>query len=205
MGSQSPSSEQQPPVTVFFGPVYPELTESSLRIQQYLCEKGSAGWLDDTLEGLPSVWEDIVRQWPALKKVSGESQLRQLTQYLRRKSSLPVKDTLNFLLIPVTVLRHIMEFQKLKDERKDLEIRDVQGFCVGVLAAITACWEHDDAEFPKVVSMVLRLAVCIGALVDLDELNGPPSQSMAVRWKTKCEHRQLGEVLERYKVWLSTL
>jgi hypothetical protein len=152
---------------------------------------------------MPFVWEDIVRQWPGLRKISGESQLRQLTQYLRHESASPVKDNLNLLLVPVTVLRHIVEFQKLKDERKNLEIRDVQGFCVGVLAAITVCWEHDDVDFAKAVSTVLRVAVCIGALVDLDELHGAPSKSMAVRWKTKCEHRQLGEVLERYKVRLS--
>jgi hypothetical protein len=143
-----------------------------------------------------------MRQWPALKKIPGESLLRQLTQYLCRDSSCPVGDTLNLLLVPVTVLRHIVEFQQLKDEKKHLEIRDVQGFCVGVLAAITASWEHDDAEFPKVVSTVLRVAVCIGALVDLDEVNGSSSKSMAVRWKTKCEYRHLGQVLERYKVCL---
>ncbi|KAL2783208.1 hypothetical protein BJX66DRAFT_345151 [Aspergillus keveii] len=179
MGFHSPSSAHHPPVSVFFGPVYPELTESSSHIRQYLSNGGSAGWLDDTLQGLPFVWEDI--------------------------SSSLVRDNLNLLLVPVTVLRHIVEFQKLKDERKNLEIRDVQGFCVGVLAAITACWEHDDVDFAKAVSTVLRVALCIGALVDLDELHGAPSRSMAVRWKTKCEHRQLGELLERYKGYIACM
>ncbi|KAJ0420596.1 hypothetical protein BJY00DRAFT_323834 [Aspergillus carlsbadensis] len=38
-----------------------------------------------------------------------------------------------------------------------------------------------------------------------DEVNGYASKSMVVRWKTKCEHRQLEEALQRYRGYIACM
>ncbi|GAB1210993.1 Non-reducing polyketide synthase trt4 [Aspergillus terreus] len=109
-----------------------------------------------------------------------------------------MSDPMNFLVVPITVLRHLVEFHEFKEAKNHYEINDIQGFCVGYLAAVAACWETDQTEFPKAVATMLRIAVCIGAVVDLDELEKQRATSMAVRWKTSADYKLLTALLSRY-------
>ncbi|KAL2826216.1 hypothetical protein BDW59DRAFT_161055 [Aspergillus cavernicola] len=185
-------------VSVLLGPKYPEIDLSAQHIRRYISNHPGAKWLQDAVQDLPSVWQDILKIWPAAQKLSGEAQLRELSRFLRGGPAPNMTDPMNFLLAPTTVLRHLVDFHKLKEEKKDYEINDIQGFCVGFLAAIAACWEDDQTEFSKVVDTVLRLAVCIGAVVDLDELREQRAKSIAVRWKSPHEYKLLAESLSRY-------
>lgn len=62
----------------------------------------------------------------------------------------------------------------------------VQGLCVGFLSAIVVSLSRNDMEIGTVAAIGLRLAVCIGAYVDLDGISGIPSKEaacVALRWK----------------------
>jgi hypothetical protein len=186
-------------VSVLFGPKCPETERSVLHIRRYLSSHGNTGWLEDAIQGLSSVWHDVKRIWPAAERIPGEEQLKQLSLFLRGGAILPdMSDLMNFLLVPITVLRHLVEFHELKGTKNHYEINNIQGFCVGYLSAVAACWETDHIEFPKVVATMLRMAVCIGAVVDLDELEKQRATSMAVRWKTSADCNLLTALLGRY-------
>ncbi|CBF80428.1 hypothetical protein AN8383.2 [Aspergillus nidulans FGSC A4] len=198
MGSLDDNTLQQ--VSVLFGPKYPEVELPAGHIRRYLSNQRNANWLHDAIRDLPSVWHDILRLWPAAEKLHGDARLRQLSAFLGGGTLRPdMAEPMNFLLVPATVLRHLVDFLELKED-KNYDVCDIQGFCVGFLAAIAAaCWSDNEDEFGKVVSTVLRLAVYIGAAVDLDELCEQPARSIAVRWRTAQEHKLLTEVLTRYQ------
>ncbi|KAL4812411.1 hypothetical protein BDW67DRAFT_188682 [Aspergillus spinulosporus] len=151
------------------------------------------------LRDLPLIWHDVLALWPAAEKLQGEAHLSQLSAFLGGGSlRADVTEPMNFLLVPVTVLRYLIDFLKLKEDI-NCNVSDIQGFCVGFLAAIVAaCWSDDEDDFANVVSTVLRLAVCIGAAVDLDELREQPARSIAVRWRSAQEYKLLAEVLARH-------
>lgn len=198
MGSLDDNTSQQ--VSVLFGPKYPEVELPAAHIRRYLSNQRSANWLHDAIRDLPSVWQDVLRLWPAAQKLHGDAHLRQFSAFLGGGTLRPdMAEPMNFLLVPATVLRHLIDFLELKED-KNYDVCDIQGFCVGFLAAIAAaCWSDNEDEFGKVVSTVLRLAVYIGAAVDLDELCEQPARSIAVRWRTAQEYRLLTEVLTRYQ------
>lgn len=186
-------------VSVLFGPKCPKTDRSVLHIRRYLSSHRNTGWLEDAVQALPSVWHDVTKVWPAAEKIPGEAQLQQLSLFLRGGTILPdMSDPMNFLVVPITVLRHLVEFHEFKEAKNHYEINDIQGFCVGYLAAVAACWETDQTEFPKAVATMLRIAVCIGAVVDLDELEKQRATSMAVRWKTSADYKLLTALLSRY-------
>lgn len=185
-------------VSVMFGPIYPELEPSITYIRSHLSKTPSGNLLYNALKDLPSIWEAVSNTWPALRKIPGEAQLTTLSRFLCGESPVDVVEPTNLLLVPVTVILHLIEFCNLKQNMEECEVRDIQGFCVGFLAATAAWWADDDIEFQNVVCTVLRLSVCIGALVDLDEISRGRSKSMAVRWKTIEDYEHLVETLACY-------
>jgi hypothetical protein len=158
---------------------------------------------------LPSLWPVMTEAWPALSKLSGEKQL--VTLYQNFEEGLideSETEASNLLLTPLTVMRHLVDFWSLKDvsthpafpslvssppKAADRKIIDSQGFCVGFLAATVVACSRDTREFQTIASNAIRLAVCIGALVDLDEFTSGSATSMAVR----CESMQDYDFLDR--------
>ncbi|KAL2802294.1 hypothetical protein BJX63DRAFT_438016 [Aspergillus granulosus] len=197
MGSLDATSTHR--VSVLFGPKYPEVQLSTSHIRRYLSESPASRLFINVVEDLPSVWSEIVSLWPALRSIAGESQLRQLSLFLQGKAPQETStNQMNFLLLPVTVLRHMVDLHRLRQEKPEYEITGVQGFCVGYLAAIVACWEMGSPEFLQALGVILRLAVVIGAAVDVDELVKQRAQSIAVRWKSSTEYSSLVETLTGY-------
>lgn len=186
-------------ISVLFGPKYSEIDRSALHIRDYLSTHPAATWLENAIEDISSLWEDIAQVWPAAERISGEARLKQLSAFLRSEaSSLDMDDPMNSLLMPITVLRHLVDFHDFKGAGTDYGIKNMQGFCGGYLAAVAGCWEKNQSEFSKVVATVVRTAVWIGAAVDLDELATQRATSIAVRWKTAEDHKLFEATLGRY-------
>ncbi|KAJ5948644.1 hypothetical protein N7454_001951 [Penicillium verhagenii] len=171
------------PAFILFGPQCSNFDESVAEISKALVGDSSVQFIGDILQELPSLWADIIEALQPLKQVSGNEHIVELVQNLHGKPSKPTAEPTNVSLTPVTVISQILEFIKLRNSNEAQKIVNTQGFCVGFLSAfVVACSKGDD-EFQAVTATIIRLAVCIGTLVDLDELTHGSYRSVAVRWK----------------------
>ncbi|KAE8155057.1 putative polyketide synthase [Aspergillus avenaceus] len=171
-------------VAILFGPQIPDIDEALSCIQSYLFEHPSAGFLVDVVRELPSLWPVITSSWPVLAQIPGDEQLAGLKGFFDGGPPPVATELMNVLVTPVTVIWQIVEFLKLKD--------------TFFMAATAVASSPDEAEFRAAVSAVIRLAVCIGSLVDWDELEFGRTRSMALRWKTAEGYDSLKQTLLSY-------
>ncbi|KAF7586587.1 hypothetical protein BBP40_008644 [Aspergillus hancockii] len=190
---------------LLFGPQCSEIGESIGYIRSAILNDPALEFLRKVLDELPSLWPVITSAWPGLEGESGETQLIALNQLVQ--SGLPAAsvEATNLILTPVTVMRHIVEFWNLQKVAKHpafpssrpraRRVIDTQGFCVGILAAITVACSRSTGEFQAISSNAIRLAVCIGALVDLDGTIAHDFASIALRWETQIDYERLEQIL----------
>jgi hypothetical protein len=183
------------PVCLLFGPQSSAIAESLFFIQNSLQTIPSLIFLKPVLEELESLWTVITNAWPALSQVSGAEQLNVLGQLARGEPLRSPELALNVLLTPVTLLRQIIEYWTAWGPIREHHVVDAQGFCVGFLAAAAVSCSQGTSDFPVIASAMIRLAVCIGAAVDLDSLEHGQSQSVAVRWKGDMDDEKLKQTL----------
>lgn len=194
---------------LLFGPQCEDLHQNVAYIRAAVDDDPKLLFLAKVIDELPEVWPRIEESWPRLAHIGGIDQLAALRDLFTGKMSLSsiseVKATA-LLLTPVTVVRQLVEFYELKSKahhpalywpsQNELRIVDAQGFCVGMLAAITVSCSNDKFNFREIASNAIRLAVCIGALVDLDDSSGDGHQSIVVRWKSQPELELLQQLLK---------
>lgn len=202
---KGPSKED---IRVLFGPQCPDIRDSITHIQNAISKDPvGLGFLSHILDELPSLWPTITGAWPALKNVEGDSQLLALGQLFEQGSEDKLEAS-NLMMTPITVMRHVVDFWNLQNvathpafppsslsQAEMPRIVDAQGFCVGLLAAIAVACSRDTQEFQSVASNAIRLALCIGALVDLDEISSGSTVSLAVRWESVEDFHRLEEIL----------
>lgn len=181
------------PVCVLFGPQSSEIDESLSYIRRSVEETPSLAFLHSVLKELPSLWTVIEEAWPSVSQVPGASQLSVLAE---RVEGSVAENATNVLMTPLTVVRQIIDAWKFKEKAEHgYKIVDAQGFCVGFLAAVAVACSESPSEFEQIASAMVRLAVCIGAAVDLDAALNGGTRSVAVRWKSASENEQLDRVL----------
>ncbi|KAJ5388986.1 Acyl transferase/acyl hydrolase/lysophospholipase [Penicillium cataractarum] len=183
------------PVCVLFGPQSSAIAESLSFIHTTLQNTPSLKFLEAVLEELPSLWLVLTDTWPALSQVPGAEQLEVLGRLGQGERVTSPNVALNVILTPVTVLRQMIEYWTDRKGLDNHRIIDSQGFCVGFLAAAAVSFSHGTDDFPAIASVMVRLAVCIGAAVDLDALEHGHTQSVAVRWKGEAENEKLKQIL----------
>ncbi|KAL4811694.1 putative polyketide synthase [Aspergillus spinulosporus] len=209
LGTECPEGS----IRLLFGPQYTDWGDPVARIRDAL-EKYPSGlqFFFEILDELPSLWAIMTDAWPALDRIPGERGLTALSQIINNEiSASHMNERSNIILTPLTVMAHLAEFWGLQDVAAHPafppessakypptavpRIIDTQGFCVGILAAIVVACSRDSHEFRMVASSAIRLAVCIGALVDLDETAFGNATSMAVRWESQDGYDRLQKVL----------
>ncbi|KAL6231242.1 hypothetical protein BDW75DRAFT_244090 [Aspergillus navahoensis] len=151
--------------------------------------------LRTSIEALPEIWPVLRASDPALERVAGptEKALRQLCRWLSHEefpdateiSKLPAT-----FVTPFTVILHTVLYLHYADEEGGLGHADVlravrnnggvQGFCTGLLTAVMVATSQDVEVLSRQASVALRLAVAIGAYIDLDLIDSDVS-SIAVR------------------------
>lgn len=142
------------------------------------------------------MWPTLVETIPKLTKVSGEDLLQDLKSWLDTGIFPDTKAKCSVLLAPLTVIAHIVDFLRLGRKA------DVQGFCIGFLSAVAVAGSHETDDFKQVASTALRLALCVGAVIDLDEeemsdtLGG--SSCYSAQWKTDLEKDYFDTKLSSY-------
>lgn len=161
---------------------------------------------------LPHLWETLVKSSPKLKQVPGLEAINNLQQWIDhgefpRISDLPP----NVLSTPLTIIIHIahyFDFLKTNESTtthadiiKSAKAAGIQGFCAGFLSAIALACSQDEEDVSNLGAVAVRLALCIGAFVDLDGAFADSSNEtalIAVRWKFEDDKNTLSNVLQEF-------
>ncbi|KAL3462245.1 hypothetical protein BJX64DRAFT_288576 [Aspergillus heterothallicus] len=162
--------------------------------------------LREFIESLPAVWPLLLSKDSALQQVCGARALEQLSRWLsygefpaaREISELP-----SAFVTPFTVILHIVQYLSYTDlkhggpQHEDVlsSVKGqggVQGFCSGLLTAVAVATSPDLETLLQRAQVVLRLAVGIGAYIDLDCVDSKIS-SIAVKSRPATPHNELQE------------
>jgi hypothetical protein len=159
------------------------------------------------VKSLCHVWRDeISNSCPGLVRglIDAESTLHRLHALLETEDDGialgPDSPTPNILLVPLTVVAQIVEFVRLQRRGR------VQGFCVGFLAASVVAASQSQSDFQQRTDAAIRLAVCIGAAVDLDEKQRSAgdteldnlSSTWSIRWTSTTQKERLDDLLASF-------
>ena len=176
---------------LLFGPQIPRGVPAHLpELRRAIRSDHKLDFLARIIRDLPSLWTDEIQQYcPRLERLNGvKERLHQLKGLLENDSGdvTPELPSCNLLQAPLTVITQIADWVRL--ERSG----SVQGFCLGFLTAAVVASARNNAELAKAAATAIRLAICIGAVVDLDEQDRAEtnhdtfeySSTWSVRWKS---------------------
>ena len=159
---------------------------------------------------LPKLWPSLTATFPELRTTKGFKLLGILAQWIHDEDCFQRDlEPPNILSTPLTVIIQIVQyFQYLRslgsthaDVLDSVQSGGIQGFCTGFLAATALACSQDEAEINVLGAVALRLAVCVGACVDLDGRFAEPSNPSAcvtVRWKAEMGREDVDRILKHY-------
>ncbi|KAL3493898.1 hypothetical protein BJX62DRAFT_234754 [Aspergillus germanicus] len=165
--------------------------------------------LRESIEVLPAIWPVLLSADPALDQVPGARALKDLTCWLSHGEFPPAKEISELpsaFVTPFTVILHIVQYLSYTDPKhggprhEDVleSVRKqggVQGFCSGLLAAVTVATSPDIETVFRRADVALRLAVGIGAYIDLDCV-GSKISSIAVKSRPATPRNELQEYFD---------
>ena len=76
----------------------------------------------------------------------------------------------------------------------------VQGFCGGLLSALTVAGSRYETEIGFHGALSIRLAFTMNAYVNLDSLKNSRTSCLALRWKSPSNLATVQEVLEKHNL-----
>ncbi|KAI0442798.1 hypothetical protein F4803DRAFT_575191 [Xylaria telfairii] len=207
-------------VLLVVGPKRSWFTPNDLsQLQSTIATNPDLEFLSDAIAELESLWPTIAAAHSGLKSVYGKNSLHNIRQFLKSGELTNLTQTEvrhdNVLLDVVTVLSHVVHFWRLATTKtqnvlfnppmsanSDSMLHDIQGFCLGFLTAAAVASAKDKADFVTNVTVILRIAVCVGALVEADasELDKLETQavSLSIGWSSQAEYNYLENVLTKY-------
>ncbi|MCJ1352385.1 MAG: hypothetical protein MMC33_002369 [Icmadophila ericetorum] len=166
------------------------------------------------IRDLPNLWTILVASDPDLNQVPGLQALQDIDNWIDSgKFPTQASEQLlpNVLLTPLIVITHIVEyFSYLKRFEtsvshsqiiKSTQNGGIQGFCIGLLAAIALACSQNEEEVGALGAIALRLSVCIGAYVDLGgQFANAPCETLCltVRWSQAEVKDQISNILQQY-------
>jgi hypothetical protein len=184
---------------LLFGPQTPLLTRSELsKLWAVINTEPKLAFLLETIKSLPSLWAStILSSCPNFRRLTSvDDNLRRLVQFfdIGDPDVLPIEPPCETILVTLTVISQIAELISLP------RTCNVQGFCVGFLAAAAVASSHTDADLERWAATALRLALCVGAVVDIDELerSNNPSSTWSLRWTTDTEEELFRRTLASF-------
>lgn len=163
------------------------------------------------IKELPQIWETVTQSYEALQNVPGLHFLSQLREWIENGRSISFPEhSPNVLLAPITVITQVADW--LSYFRSDsstgcqsypnhtLESHSFQGLCVGMLTAIAFGTTRDIPGLMSQAGVAIRLAVLIGAVVDLDgEYAVSPKRWTSIIARFRGSGRtQIEEVISRH-------
>ncbi|KAI0838314.1 BcPKS19, polyketide synthase [Hypoxylon sp. FL0890] len=206
------SSEALPSLLVF-GPQSRFPPEEVLEdLRQELVANPHLSPLANAVDELPRFWETLVDFDETLLVVSGVGYLDQLRQWVRKGGSFPHRQgcTENIYTLPAAILLQISQYARYlrslgeNSHRLVLEsVKDagIQGFCVGFISAVAVASSETEVDLGFAAALGFRLAILIGAYVDLDtswsRADGGAA-CVAIRWRDPNEKDELDGIIKEY-------
>ncbi|KAH8430981.1 uncharacterized protein LDX57_008643 [Aspergillus melleus] len=208
MPSENPSIFVCGPQTTTLPP-----QEYFVHLRQTLRYDSTLEAIDTAIAELPEIWKTLVNEHPGLNELHGNGILRDMNGWITGDSdNLGYSKSLlsNMHLGPLTVVLQVMEYLNYL-AREGVDHSEVmgsvarggfQGLCTGFFTASALSCSKDTAEIGKHVAVALRLALCIGAMVDLENQSGvlPAGMiSVTVRWTSGSDRRRVMDILGRHE------
>ena len=190
-----------------FGPQVTIWTQESLsQLQSALLLNPHLKFIKKALIELPSLWPTIEKYFQP--RSSSHESLIQLRDFAQGNKIPNEKTFSNSYLAPLTIVDHVVHLVQLAEELRleqggkndSLEIpvfRAAQGFCIGFLSAGALCSSSKWAEIEINASNALRIAACIGLIIDADVAQGSAT-AVTARWKTNSERAYLEFSMETH-------
>ena len=152
----------------------------------------------DTIQNLGSTWERLRARDASLEVLGGKGVVSALAQWMvapgDASSELDRVSKQNMVTMPMTVLSHVSQYLAYI-EQSNGHINHasilasvtagggIQGLCAGLLSAAVVASGRNEDEIMEHAATAIRLAFCIGAYVDLDQIHVSTTSSLAVRWR----------------------
>ena len=179
-----------------FGPQHTQWTTEGLKkLQVALSQDPQLKFLADCLARLTCLWP-LLQEQTCVAGFPGD------------EKGLVIPDPQNLSnthLAPLTVVSHVVDLLRIsscEDNKDNLpEFKAAQGFCIDFLSAAALASSNDWIEFERNVSNSVRLAACIGIVIDAEEAPRPygdRATAVSARWKTDIERTHLETCLDAF-------
>jgi hypothetical protein len=202
------------PSLITFGSLTPLPTQHQvLQLQAEFHQKASLFRpLIEALRDLDSLWNKMMEKDPALNVIDGTAAVRKLEGLMLGTTIEHTYDERrNIIVVPLTILAHVAQYLSfveqsgIADHNSVLEKvaagGGIQGLCAGLLSA-QALASADTVEDVITLSCTsLRLAFCIGAYVDANQVSNEgdaESATLAVRWKAPARLEDVQKILSNH-------
>ncbi|KND87339.1 Conidial yellow pigment biosynthesis polyketide synthase [Tolypocladium ophioglossoides CBS 100239] len=217
--------------TIFlFGPHVGTFTKQSVeKLVRPFSHSVHRTWILDTIAGLPKYWDALIDKIPNMAgTIPSHRQLADLERWLRHGAvdmGMTQDDDANLPSIvvgPLVVFIQLTQYWRYleltrtnnlgetADLQADLVLRQKQqgapkveslGFCAGLLAAVAVASASNRQEFYKYGAVAVRLAMLIGALIDVQEAwdkghEKGGSVSYAIAWRGQKQADEVTRIVE---------
>lgn len=191
-------SSQALPSLLVFGPQNGFPSEEVLEdLRQELNGNPLLSALTKAVAELPQLWGILIDWDKTLSELPGAAYLVQLRRWVQEGGPFPHHRDCppNLYALAVTYILQISQYARYLrnlgngSHRLLLEsvgTAGIQGFCVGFISAIVVASSKDESDIGAAAAVGLRLAVCIGAYVDLGALRSHDAggaSCVAIRWR----------------------
>lgn len=188
-----------------FGPQHTQWTTESLReLQVALSQDAHLKFLADCLARLTCLWP-LLQEHTCVAGFPGDEKLKEIEGFAGGGVIPDPQSLSNTHLAPLTVVSHVVDLLRIsscEDNKDNLpEFNAAQGFCIGFLSAAALASSNDWVDFERNVSNSVRLAACIGIVIDAEEAPRPygdRATAVSVRWKTDIERTYLETCLDAF-------
>ena len=201
------NSRAQEARIALLGPQVTNWTPESLSgLQSALLQNPNLRFLTKTLERLSTLWSRLEKDC-SVSEFCGQEKLKELEDFAAGRSIPDPQNLSNTHLAPLTVVSQVVDFVRAASgpglDKKSglLEFQAAQGFCVGFLSAAALASSSNWVEFERNVPNALRLAACLGVVVDAEDASHAlPDRATAVsvRWKTAIDRAYLETSLDLF-------
>lgn len=192
-------------------------SQTTTRNVEYLSQLRECLLLDPRLlpfvkaiQGLVDLWQELSTKDTRLEKASGLESARFLQQLIDGEQAPPnLGEWPNTVTLPLTVIIHLVQYIYYFDNDESYPSQSriiestarggIQGFCAGLLTAIAVACSNSEEEVTEFGATALRLALCIGAYVDLHLLTKAETVALVVRWRSSTGHVRVREILKGYQ------
>ncbi|KAL4868707.1 hypothetical protein BDV12DRAFT_197052 [Aspergillus spectabilis] len=169
-------------------------------------------FLLEALNDLKNLWTDITDTCPELTPISGQESLIQLGRFFSGRSDavdLIQAPARSIVLNVITIISQVLDLWRRattdlrlhsiptgEGVKVSARVKDVQGFCIGSLTAAAIASSGTQKALQRNITVALRLAVCVGALIELDTIVASPAVSVSVGWKSEAEYEDFKRILD---------